>query len=86
MGQDIFMTAVFAFYAGKAVVRVAAVQIPVDHLLDIGPPESVLPRETVVIFLHKGFKIILDAVVIILILQVAWPVFGCCQWHVFLAS
>jgi len=42
-GQQIFMTAVFAFHTGKAVVRIAAVEVAVDDLLDIGPPESVLP-------------------------------------------
>ena len=42
-GQQIFMAAVFAFHAGKAVVQIATVEITIDHLLDIGPPEAVLP-------------------------------------------
>jgi hypothetical protein len=41
--QQIFVTAVITFDTGKAVVRVATVQIPIDHLLDIGPPEAVQP-------------------------------------------
>ena len=53
------MAAVFAFDTGKAVAQIAAIQITIDHLFDIGPPEAVLPGETVVVFLHKGFKIIL---------------------------
>ena len=40
--REIFMAAIFAFHAGKAVVQIAAVEITIDHLLDIGPPESVL--------------------------------------------
>ena len=32
--QEVFVAAVFAFYTGKPVVDVAAVQIPVDDLLD----------------------------------------------------
>ena len=62
------MAAVFAFNTGKAVAQISAIKITIDNLFDIRPPEAVLPRETVVIFLHKGFKIILDAVVIIRIL------------------
>jgi hypothetical protein len=31
------MTAVSATHAGKAVVQVAAVQVAIDHLADIGP-------------------------------------------------
>jgi hypothetical protein len=30
------MASVFAFHPGKAVVQIAAVEIAVDHLLDIG--------------------------------------------------
>ncbi len=37
------MAAVITFDPGKAVVRVAAIEIAIDHLLDIGSPESVLP-------------------------------------------
>jgi hypothetical protein len=29
-------------FCGKAVVQIAAVEIAIDHLLDIGPPETVL--------------------------------------------
>jgi hypothetical protein len=40
--QEIFMTAIFTLHAGKAIVHIAAIEIAIDHLLDIGPPESVL--------------------------------------------
>jgi len=36
------MVAIFAFHAGKAVVQITAVEITIDHLLDIWPPEAVL--------------------------------------------
>ena len=59
------MAAVFAFHAGKPVVQITAVEITIDHLLDIGPPESVLPGEMFIIDLDKGLKIVLHAAVII---------------------
>jgi hypothetical protein len=40
--QEIFMAAIFAFHSGKAVMQIAAVEITIEPLLDIGPPESVL--------------------------------------------
>jgi len=42
-GQEIFMAAILSFHTGKAVVQIAAIQIPMNNLLDIRPPESVLP-------------------------------------------
>jgi hypothetical protein len=41
-GQELFVAEVFAFHKGKAVVDVAAIQIPINHLLDVRSPESVL--------------------------------------------
>jgi hypothetical protein len=41
--QQIFVAAVFAFHTGKPVAQIAAIEIAIDHLLDIGPPEAVLP-------------------------------------------
>ena len=32
------MAAFFAYHAGKAVVQIVAIEIAIDHLLDIGPP------------------------------------------------
>jgi len=40
--QQIFMTAVSAFHAGNSVVQVAAIEISIDHRLNIGPPEAIL--------------------------------------------
>ena len=58
------MATVITFHAGKAVVQITAIEVAVDNLLDIGPPESVLPGEIFVIDPDKGFKIILHATVI----------------------
>jgi len=69
--QQVFMAAVFAFHAGKAVSQIAAIEITVNHLLDIRPPEAVLPGEVFVVGLNEGFKIVLDTVVIIRILRSA---------------
>ena len=69
--QQVFMAAVFAFHPGKAVLQIAAVKITVNHLFDIRPPESVLSGKPVIINLHEGFKIILDAMIIIRILRTA---------------
>ena len=41
--DEIFMAGIFTFHTGKAVVQITAIEIPRDHLLDRGPPESVLP-------------------------------------------
>jgi len=69
--QQVFMATVFAFHASKAVAQIAAIQITVDHLFDIGPPEAVLPGEVFVVGLNEGFKIVLDAVIIVRILRSA---------------
>jgi hypothetical protein len=39
--REIFVAAILAFNTGKAVVQIAAIEITIDHLLDIGPPKSV---------------------------------------------
>ena len=41
--QQVFVAAVFAFRTGKTVVQVSAVEIAVNHLLNVRPPESILP-------------------------------------------
>jgi hypothetical protein len=40
-GQQVFMAAIFTLHAGKAVMQISAIKIAINHLLDIGPPESV---------------------------------------------
>jgi len=41
--QQVFMATVFTLHAGKAAQRVAAIQIPVNDVFQIGSPEAVLP-------------------------------------------
>jgi hypothetical protein len=69
--QQIFMAAVLAFDSCKAVMRVAAVEIQVNDLLQIRPPEAVMPGELIVIDLDEGLKMVLYAAVIIRILRVS---------------
>jgi len=40
--QKIFMATILTLYTGKAVVQITAIEIAINHLLDISPPESVL--------------------------------------------
>ncbi len=79
--QQVFMATIFAFHAGKTVVQIAAVQIPVNDLLQIGPPEAVLPGEMLVIDLHEGFKIVFYATVIIGVLRASWVINGSRKRH-----
>jgi hypothetical protein len=37
------MAVAFAFHSVKAVVQIAAIEITINHLLDIWPPETILP-------------------------------------------
>ena len=66
-------------------VFMAAIQIPINNLMKIRPPESILPREMFIIDMDKSFKIILYTAVIIRILRVSGPVFAGGQRHIFLA-
>ena len=81
--QKIFVAAIFAFHAGKAVAQITAIEITIDHLLDIGPPESVLPGETLIIDLDKGFKVVLHAAVVIRRLWISWTINGGRSGHDF---
>ena len=63
--QKVLMIAVLELQAGKAVVRVAAIDLTTDHLLDIGPPGTILMGEVFIVDSDKGFKAVLHAVVII---------------------
>jgi hypothetical protein len=74
--QKIFMVTVTALRAGKAVVQVAAVQITLNDLLEIGAPETVLPFEPFLIDLDKGFKMIFHTPVIIRRLRISGAING----------
>ena len=84
------MAAVRTPDAGKPVMQVAAVKIPVDYFPHIGPEESVAPAELFVIKLLKGLKVVFNALVIVRALRVTRTVLmcvevGCCccirQFH-----
>jgi hypothetical protein len=74
--EQIFVAAIFTFHAGKAVVQITAIEITIDYLLDIRPPETVLPGEMFIVDLDKGLKIVLDTAVVIRILLISWAING----------
>ena len=59
------MTTIFTLHTGKAVVQVAAVEIPVNHTLEVGAVESIKPFILLLLTLDKDFKMILRAPIII---------------------
>ena len=77
------MAAVFTFHAGKAVVQITAIEVAVDYLLDIRPPEAVLPGEILVIDPDKGLKIVLDTAIVTRILRISWTINGGRSGHDF---
>jgi hypothetical protein len=64
-GQQILVAAIFALRTGKAVVRIATVQIPANDLLQTGPPETIPPWKMIIVCLNKGFEIVLYTAVVI---------------------
>jgi len=75
-GQKIFMVAIPALHPGKAVVQVATVQVAVNDLLEVRPPEPARPFEPLPVDLNKGFKMVLHASAIIRRLRVPGTVNG----------
>ena len=57
--QKIFMVTIPALHPGKAVVQVAALQVAVNDLPKVRPPETVPPFEPFLVDLNKGLKMIL---------------------------
>jgi hypothetical protein len=79
--KQIYMAAVFAFHTGKAVVRIAAVEIAMDHLLHVGPPETVLPGKMLIVDPDEGLKIVFHAAIIIGCLRISGPINGGWSGH-----
>ena len=48
------MMAIPALHPGKAVGQIATVQVAVNDLLEVWPPESVRPFEPLLVDLNKG--------------------------------
>ena len=57
-------------------IKLIAVQIPVDDLLEIGAEKSIWPFKPFLVYLDKGFKMILDAPVVIGRLRIPGTVYG----------
>jgi len=55
-GQVIFIATVQTFYTGKAVVQIAAIEITLNHLLNVRPLEAVLLGKIIIIDLNEGLK------------------------------
>ncbi len=70
------MMAIPALHPGKAVVQVATVQVAVNNLLKVRPPEPVRLFEPLLENLNKGLKMVLHASVIIRRLRVPGTVNG----------
>jgi hypothetical protein len=79
--QQIFMAAILAFHTGKAFVQIAAIEVPVNNLLQMGSPESVLPGEMIIIDQDKGFEIVLHTAVVIRSLRISWAINGGRKGH-----
>ena len=63
-GQKVLMAAVPAAHPRKAVVQVAAVQVAIDHLPDIGPEKSIPALEALFIDLLESLKMILNTLIV----------------------
>ena len=70
-GQEVFVAAIFAFDAGKAIVQIPAIEVPVNDLLQIRTPEAILPGKMIVIDLNESLEAILYTAVVIRVLRVS---------------
>ena len=70
------MVAIPALHPGKAVVQVATVQVAVNDLLEVGPPEPVRPFKMLFIDLDEALEVVLHAPIIIRRLRVPGTVNG----------
>ena len=64
-GQKIFMVAIRALHPGKALVQVATLQVAVNDLSEVGPPEPVPPFEPLLVELKQGIKMVIHTAVVI---------------------
>jgi len=58
------MAAGFTFDPGKAVQKIAAIQIPVHNPSDMGAKEAVHPFKKIFIDLLQGFKVIFNTAIL----------------------
>jgi hypothetical protein len=76
------MAAVFALDSGKAVLEIAAIQIPLYNLFDMGTKEAIRPFKTIFIDLFQGFKVVLNAAIVRGLFGIPRTVYGCRHGHV----
>jgi hypothetical protein len=62
--QKVLVTAACASDAGKSIVKVATVEIPVNDAGDIRPKEAILPLKAFLIDLFKCLKMVFNTPVI----------------------
>ena len=70
------MVAVFAFDPGKAVEEIAAIQIPLHNLFDMGAKEAVSPFKTIFIDLLQGFQVVFNAAIVRGLLGISGSIYG----------
>jgi hypothetical protein len=75
-GQKVLVVAVFAFHPGKTVAQITTVQVLRHDIPDIRTEESVGSLKSLFILPDEGFKMILDATVIICGLRISGPING----------
>ncbi len=59
--QEVFMSAIATPHPGKPQVQIPAVQIPVNHVPDIGPEKAILTLAAIIPGHLQVFKMILHA-------------------------
>ncbi len=67
----IFIPTLIASDTCKTIMQITAIQITVNHLLDIWPKKSIPPLKPIFIDLFKDFKIIFKTAVILRTTRVA---------------
>ena len=75
------MAAVLALDSGKAVEEIAAIQIPLHNLSDMGAKEAVSPFKSIFIDLFQGFKVVFNAAIVRGLLGISRTIYGCRYRH-----
>ncbi len=70
----VLVIAVFALHPGKAIPQDAAIQVSVNDFLEMGSEKTVELFKPFFVDLEEGFKILLDAPIIIGNLRIAGPI------------
>ena len=73
------MATIFASDPGKPVFQNPAIQIPINHPLDIGTKKTVLTFKPFVINLFKGFEVVFHTPIIRRVLRFTLSIDGCCH-------